>query len=156
MLTIMQRLLQKAQCATVLSRGLGSLICQSQPTSAICDGTWPSVEVTPPESVSWSEQRALCERVINMIALCHLCLPVAQIQCKQQSTNKCKYLKVSVKVPGLGNAWTGGERSQDRRSGGAGSHIPLVSISFVRLYNWAMLAICYQQLFLELAWGTAH
>lgn len=89
-----------------------------------------------------------------LLSLWDLCQPVAQTQCKQQSTNKCKYPKVSLKLPGLGNAWTGGGCSQDKS--GAGSHIPLVFTSFVRLCNWAMLAICYQQVFLELAWGTAH
>lgn len=153
MLTLMQCLLQKALGATVVSRGLGSLICQSQPTST---GLRWHVAISgshPVQNQSPDQSEGQCVNVVLtwLLSLCDLCLPVAQIQCKQQSTNKCKYLKVSLKVPGLGNAWTGGECSQDKRTGGAGSHIPLVPISFVWLYNWAMLAICYQQLFLELS-----
>lgn len=52
-------------------------------------------------------------------------------------------------MPRSGNACAGEECSHDKGPGGAGRYILPVPTSFVKLYNSAMLAICYQQLFLS-------
>lgn len=60
------------------------------------DGSHPIQNQSPDQSKGQCVNMLLTQ----LLSLCDFCLPVAQIQCKQPSTNKCKYLKVS-----LANAW---------------------------------------------------
>lgn len=93
MQTLMQRLLQKAVWVTTLSEEVldhssikASLLQQSDTARSHAAARRYPVQNQCPD-------RSVCEHGINVIAqpLCFVPPQVAQIQCKQYSTNKFKY-----------------------------------------------------------------